>query len=76
MSAVLTSPATAQRSTLWHAVALPLVLLAAWQLWALSLPPDTRAPYPTKVLATFFALTASGDLPAALLQSLGRVLAG
>ena len=63
-------------TTLWHAVALPLLLLCAWQLWALSLPPDTRAPYPSKVLATFFALTASGDLPAALLQSLGRVLAG
>ena len=65
-----------QRATLWHALALPLLLLVAWQLWALTLPPDTRAPYPTKVLATFWQLTASGDLPSALLQSLGRVLAG
>lgn len=63
-------------ATLWHAVALPLLLLAAWQLWAFTLPPDTRAPYPTKVLTTFFALTASGDLPLALMQSLGRVVAG
>ena len=75
MSAVaLTAPS--QRTTLWQAVALPLLLLAAWQLWAFTLPPDTRAPYPTKVLSTFFALTASGDLPSALVQSLGRVLAG
>lgn len=70
-------PAPRSRSiTLWQAVALPLVLLAAWQLWAFTLPPDTRAPYPSKVLTTFFALTVSGDLPMALMQSLGRVLAG
>ncbi len=75
MSALVVN-APAQRSTLWQAVALPLLLLAAWQVWALTLPPDTRAPYPSKVLTTFFALTASGDLPSALIQSLGRVLAG
>ena len=63
-------------TTVWQAVALPLLLLAAWQLWAFTLPPDTRAPYPSKVLTTFYALTASGDLPSALIQSLGRVLAG
>ena len=77
MSAVaVVSPGGTQRSTLWQALALPLLLLAAWQLWAFTLPPDTRAPYPSKVLATFFSLTASGDLPAALAQSLTRVLAG
>ncbi len=65
-----------RRSTLWQALALPLLLLAAWQLWALGLPLDTRAPYPSKVLTTFFALSASGDLPMALLQSLARVLGG
>ena len=63
-------------SRLWHAVALPLLLLVAWQLGALTLPPDTRAPYPSKVLTTFAALMASGDLPAALVQSLVRVVAG
>ena len=76
MSAVLASPVAFRRATLWHAVALPLLLLAAWQVWALTLPPDTRAPYPTKVLTTFYALTASGDLPSALAQSLARVLGG
>ena len=60
----------------WQAWVLPLLLLAAWQLWALTLPADTRAPYPSKVLTTLWTLTASGDLPLALLQSLGRVLAG
>lgn len=65
-----------RRLGLWQATALPLALLVAWQLWSLTLPDNTRAPYPSKVLTTFFALTASGDLPAALAQSLGRVLAG
>ncbi len=70
-------PGAASRSTtLWQAVALPLLLLVAWQLWAFTLPGDTRAPYPSKVLTTFFALTASGDLPSTLMQSLGRVMAG
>jgi ABC-type nitrate/sulfonate/bicarbonate transport system permease component len=73
-AAVVNAPGP--RTTLWQAVALPLLLLAAWQLWAFTLPPDTRAPYPSKVLTTFYALTASGDLPMALMQSLGRVLAG
>ncbi len=72
-----TGPSAASRSiTVWQAVALPLLLLLAWQLWAFTLPADTRAPYPSKVLTTFFALSASGDLPSALVQSLGRVLAG
>ena len=68
-----TLTASSQRTTLWQALALPLLLLAAWQLWAFTLPPDTRAPYPTKVLTTFYALAASGDLPMALLQSLSRL---
>jgi ABC-type nitrate/sulfonate/bicarbonate transport system permease component len=64
------------RTTVWQVIALPLLLVVAWQLWAFTLPPDTRAPYPTKVLSTFWQLTVSGDLPRALVQSLGRVLAG
>jgi ABC-type nitrate/sulfonate/bicarbonate transport system permease component len=68
--------ADAPQRTLWTAIALPLALLVIWQLWALTLPPDTRAPYPSKVASTFFALCASGELPSALLQSLGRVIAG
>lgn len=73
-SIALQAPGTGRR--VWQAVALPLVALLAWQLWAFTLPPDTRAPYPTRVLSTFYTLTASGDLPSALAQSLGRVVAG
>jgi len=72
----LAAPRRTAAHTLWQAVALPLLALIAWQLWAFTLPPDTRAPYPTKVLTTFYALTASGDLPMALLQSLARVVSG
>jgi len=63
-------------TALWQVLALPLLALLVWQVWALTLESDTRAPYPIKVLTTFLALTASGDLPSALLQSLGRVIAG
>ncbi|MFN0184204.1 MAG: ABC transporter permease [Aquabacterium sp.] len=72
------SAVAAPRRTLavWHAVALPLLLVVAWQVWSLGLPADTRAPYPSKVLSTFLALSASGELPKALLQSVGRVCAG
>jgi len=42
----------------------------------MTLPAATRAPSPAQVVATFAQLTASGDLPLSLLQSLGRVLAG
>ena len=59
-----------------RAAALPLALLAGWQVWAMTLPAATRAPSPAQVVATFAQLTASGDLPLSLLQSLGRVLAG
>ncbi len=56
--------------------ALPITLLAAWQIWAMTLPAATRAPSPARVVATFLELTASGNLPLSLAQSFGRVLAG
>jgi ABC-type nitrate/sulfonate/bicarbonate transport system permease component len=58
------------------ALVLTLLALGAWQLWALSFAADTRAPYPARVAAAFCQLSASGELPMALLQSLVRVLAG
>ncbi|MBL8588278.1 MAG: ABC transporter permease [Methylobacteriaceae bacterium] len=73
------SPSIGLRSvplTIWRAIALPLLLLVAWQLWAMGLPADTRAPSPAKVLAGFVRLTLAGDLPLALIQSIGRVVAG
>ena len=59
-----------------RALLLPAVLVLVWQLWALTLPPDTRAPAPSKVVATFIDLVANGGLPMATVQSLGRVLVG
>lgn len=57
-------------------LALPVVLVALWQLWAMTLPPESPAPAPLKVVLAFVALVRSGDLPLALVQSLGRVLVG
>lgn len=59
-----------------RAAALPVTLLVCWQIWAMTLPADTRAPSPARVVQTFLELTASGNLPLSLAQSLGRVLAG
>ena len=55
---------------------LPLLLLAGWQAWAMTQPDVTRAPSPVHVLTAFVQLTASGDLPLSLLQSIGRVAGG
>ena len=76
MSPAARLPPPGRSLALWQAVALPLALLVIWQLWAFTLPADTRAPSPAKVVTTFIALSASGDLPLALVQSLGRVVAG
>ncbi|MBV8093804.1 MAG: ABC transporter permease [Acetobacteraceae bacterium] len=59
-----------------NAVLLPAVLVIAWQIWAVTLPADTRAPAPVGVVAAFFHLAGSGGLFSATLQSLGRVLLG
>lgn len=65
------------RSVLWFQTAiLPVLCLVAWQFWAATLPANTPAPSPVRVLASFAELTASGDLPISLVQSLGRVLSG
>lgn len=58
------------------AIALPAVLIVLWQLWAMTLPDNSPAPAPLKVIATFATLTGSGELIWATVQSLGRVLAG
>ena len=83
MNAVSTLPQVAARPALpsrWTALgrvlALPALLLLLWQAWAMTLPADSPAPAPAKVAVTFYELTASGDLPMALVQSLARVLAG
>lgn len=77
MSAALSrvSPIT-NTTRLFRAVALPVLLIVVWQFWAMSLSDATRAPTPLRVLATFGELIGNGDLPTAMVMSLGRVLAG
>lgn len=55
---------------------LPVLLLLLWQIWAMGLPANTRAPSPARVATELGALVASGDLPSATVQSFGRVLLG
>lgn len=70
-------PAVGPRAAgLLRAIALPAVLLLVWQVWAMTLPADTRAPSPVRVAAAFVALVRGGDLPLSTAQSLGRVLVG
>jgi ABC-type nitrate/sulfonate/bicarbonate transport system permease component len=59
-----------------RAATLPLALVVAWQVWASSLPANSPAPAPLKVIVTGVDLITSGGLPMALAQSIGRVLLG
>ena len=59
-----------------RAVALPTLLAIAWQLWATTLPADSPAPSPARVVSTFADLVGSGELVISTAQSLGRVLLG
>jgi sulfonate transport system permease protein len=76
-------PASAQRPGLYRRLAatrrlaIPLLLLALWQLAAMRgwLPPRTM-PAPSRIVQTFWDLCASGELPRHLLTSLARVAAG
>jgi ABC-type nitrate/sulfonate/bicarbonate transport system permease component len=63
------------RARLVRGVLLPLTLLVVWQAWGMATG-NPRTPVPTRVLAAAVDLIGSGDLPLALLVSLGRVFAG
>jgi ABC-type nitrate/sulfonate/bicarbonate transport system permease component len=63
-------------SSLLRAAVLPVGLLVLWQLVVMFGTPSRRAPMPTHVVEAAWALIGSGDLPLALIQSFGRVLAG
>jgi sulfonate transport system permease protein len=55
----------------------PLILLLLWQIGSTShVIPATKLAAPATILATFWSLTASGELLKHLLVSLARVLAG
>lgn len=62
-------------SRLWLGSALPVALLVLWQALG-STAASPRMPLPTKVLVAGAQMIADGDLPLAILQSLGRVFAG
>ena len=80
MSAPQPAPGRRCRPPHWTSslqpLALPAALLLIWQAWAATLPANTRAPSPARVIATFAELTASGDLVISTAQSLGRVIMG
>jgi len=52
---------------------LPVGLVVLWQLWGLALPERSRAPVPVNVLGAAVELVSTGQLPMAVIQSLGRV---
>ena len=54
---------------------LPITAIVIWQAWGMA-QSNPRVPLPTRVVSNAMAMIASGDLPDALLQSLGRVFAG
>ena len=54
---------------------LPIGLLITWQVLGTAAG-TPRTPLPVNILKAAAAMIASGDLPAALLQSLGRVFGG
>jgi ABC-type nitrate/sulfonate/bicarbonate transport system permease component len=55
---------------------LPVLLLILWQLATLNAASGGRLPSPGHIISVGIQLTATGELPLAMLQSLGRVLAG
>lgn len=59
-----------------RAAAVPLGLLLVWQLAVMLAGSTGRAPVPSQIASTGWQLISSGDLPIALLQSLGRVFLG
>ncbi|MFY8104890.1 MAG: ABC transporter permease [Ramlibacter sp.] len=69
-------PSTARWQQALRASALPAALVVAWYAWALTLPANSPAPSPLRVVHAFVELVVSGGLISALLQSLGRVVTG
>lgn len=74
MSIAITTPNGWTR--VLQAVLLPAILLVVWQLWTLTLPANSPAPAPAKVVTAFVDLVINGGLVSATLQSLGRVVVG
>ena len=75
-STITAAPGGFRWTAIFHATVLPVALIVIWQLWALTLPENSPAPSPVKVVKAFVELVTSGGLIGATVQSLGRVLAG
>ena len=56
-------------------LALPIALLVVWQAWGLA-SSNPRTPVPTNIVRAAIDLIGAGELPLAIVQSLGRVFAG
>jgi ABC-type nitrate/sulfonate/bicarbonate transport system permease component len=76
MSAIALAPKGFRWSSVFYATVLPATLVVLWQLWALTLPENSPAPSPVKVVHAFIELFVNGGLVMATVQSLGRVLVG
>ncbi|MGY2046574.1 ABC transporter permease [Methylobacterium sp. JK268] len=74
--AAATAARPGRKPALAWSLLLPAAALTLWQVWSSLLPGGQAAPSPARVLAAFGTLAAGGQLPAALLESLARVLAG
>jgi ABC-type nitrate/sulfonate/bicarbonate transport system permease component len=57
-------------------LALPLVLILVWQALGMLMHDVKRMPIPSRVLTAAVDLVGSGELPLAIMQSLGRVFGG
>ena len=69
------SATTSWREHAGRAAVLPLTLLVVWQASGLA-SGNPRTPIPSRIAAAAVSLVASGELPWAIAQSLGRVFAG
>jgi ABC-type nitrate/sulfonate/bicarbonate transport system permease component len=80
MTSISTTTTASAKASRWNAVLyaaiLPIALVLGWQVWAMLLGPDTQAPSPARVAASFIDLLTTGGLVSATGQSLGRVLLG
>ncbi len=75
-SAMAVRPSAFYWRTVFQATLLPILLVALWQAWASTLPENSPAPSPLKVVHAFVELLTNGGLISATVQSLGRVLVG
>ncbi len=75
-NAMAVAPGAFRWRTVFNATLLPIILVALWQAWAFTLPDNSPAPSPAKVVPAFVELVTNGGLISATVQSLGRVLVG